>query len=173
MFSKHLRGNRRWVPLSGFGRVLKSDPREKFFLVALPLVSSACGRQKYVPCIQLASPLVSKRSLFFFSFFKFRYFSRRPSTSLVCYTAVFSVAWYRLTVTPSKKKCKPFNTESLESGEIKEDEYTKSLAKNQVCAIISYARCWEKRFTQILWSFILHESRNSEELLVTSCENRE
>ena len=33
--------------------------------------------------------------------------------------------------------------------EIKEDKYAKGLGKNQVCAIFSYARCSEKRFTQI------------------------
>ena len=30
--------------VSGFGQVLTSDPREKFVLVASPLVSSACGQ---------------------------------------------------------------------------------------------------------------------------------
>ena len=43
--------------------------------------------------------------------------------------------WFSRPVTPSKLKWKPLNTGSLESGKVKEDIYTKSLAKNQVCAI--------------------------------------
>ena len=33
--------------------------------------------------------------------------------------------------------------------EMKEDKYTKGLAKTQVCAMFHYARCSEKRCTQI------------------------
>ena len=49
------------------------------------------------------------------------------------------------TVTPSKILMETFKSRIWE---MKEDNYTKSLAKNQVCAR-SYARYSEKRFTQM------------------------
>ena len=56
--------------------------------------------------------------------------------------------WFSEPVTPSKLKWKPLNTGSLESGKVKEDIYTKSLAKNQVCAIFHMRDIRKKRFTQ-------------------------
>ena len=42
--------------------------------------------------------------------------------------------FFVLTVTPSKTKMETIYRESPECGEMKEDEYTKSLAKNHVWA---------------------------------------
>ena len=53
------------------------------------------------------------------------------------------------TVTPSKIKMQTFKYRKCRMLEMKEDECTKCLAKNLVCAIFSYARYSEKRFTQI------------------------
>ena len=73
----------------------------------------------------------------------------------VCFFSIykrrlFSVFTY---ITPSKVKCKPFNTESPELiWEMKEDEYTKSIAKNQVCRICNMQDIWEKvlaKFTRL------------------------
>ena len=43
--------------------------------------------------------------------------------------------------------------------EMREDKYTKSLAKNQVCERISYARYSEQRFTQIYKALYLETTR--------------
>ena len=53
------------------------------------------------------------------------------------------------TVTPWKIKVQTIQYRKSRIWEMKEDEYTKSLYKNQVCAIFWKARYLEKRFTQI------------------------
>ena len=53
------------------------------------------------------------------------------------------------TVTPSKLKMEIFQYKKSRIWEMKEDKYTKSLAKNQVCALFHMVRYSEKRFTQI------------------------
>ena len=45
--------------------------------------------------------------------------------------------------------------------EMRVDKYTKSLAKNQVCEIMSYARYSEQRFTQIYKAFVLGDNKVS------------
>ena len=51
-------------------------------------------------------------------------------------------------VTPSQIKLQTIQNRKSQIWEMKEDKYTKSLAKNQVCNI-SYVRYLEKGFTQI------------------------
>ena len=53
------------------------------------------------------------------------------------------------TVTPSKIELQTIQYRKSRIWKMKEDEYTKSFAKNQACAIFHTRRYSEKRFTQI------------------------
>ena len=55
------------------------------------------------------------------------------------------------TVTPSKLKMQTIKNTKFKIWEIKEDKYTKSLAKNQVCAIFHRRDIWKKSFTHVLY----------------------
>ena len=63
--------------------------------------------------------------------------------------ATVGCLFYVFTVMPSKIKMQTSQYRKSRIWEMKEDKYTKSLAKNQVCAIIDMRDIRKKRFTQI------------------------
>ena len=69
-----------------------------------------------------------------------------PTLEKYMYTVTLSCVF---TVTPSKMKMQTSQYRKPRIWEMKEDEYTESLAKNQVCAIIHMGDFRKKRFTQI------------------------
>ena len=83
--------------VSRSGQVLKIDPREKFFLAASPLVSSACGRRHEAPR-RTRKKTSSTLGTPFTVFINFRHglYLKYPSltTMITTATTIMTVDWF-------------------------------------------------------------------------------